>query len=104
MDLSSIAMWGIGIAVSVMIPVWARTAAAISRNGREVAELRGRIAAMEGTDANILGELGNAHRRIGGVGRVADQTAGEVRQMRSTLTVLQQSALGRRGGEVVDGD
>ena len=97
MDIGLIANVITGLLGALLAGAWARTAAAISRNGREVSELRGRISAMESNDANIMSELGNAHRRIGGVGRVADQTAGEVRQMRGTLTVLQQSAMGRVG-------
>ena len=78
------------IAVSVLVPLWLQTASAISRNGREVSELRGRIGAMERTDANLLDEVGAAHRRIGAIGRTTDGTAGEVRQMRSTLAVVQE--------------
>ena len=47
MDVPALVNWIVGLVVTVMVPVWGRTAAAISRNGREVAELRGRVTAIE---------------------------------------------------------
>ena len=101
MEIDTLFTWVIGVVVTVMVPLWARTAAAISRNGREVSELRGRIVAMESADASLANGLNDAHRRIGGIGRTADTSAGELRQVRSTLGILQQSRLTRGGGDGV---
>ena len=95
MDIGLIANVITGLLGALLAGAWARTAAAISRNGREVSELRGQIQAMQQTEASVLGELSNAHRRIGGVARTADSNAGELKQMRASVTVIQQTLLNR---------
>ena len=101
MDISNLIIWIIGLVVTVMVPVWARTAAAISRNGREVSELRGRLDAVEGAHSDLREDIGNAHRRIGGVGRTADRNAGAMEQLRGTLSAIMERLLARTtdGGE-----
>ena len=95
MEISDLVLWGLGIAVTVMVPVWARTAAAISRNGREVAELRGRLTAMETMHGSLSADITNVHQRIGGVARTTDRICGQNTQISSTLAVIQEHLLGR---------
>ena len=95
MDISNLIIWIIGLVVTVMVPVWARTAAAISRNGREVSELRGRLGAIESMHGNLNAEITNVHSRIGGVARTTDRICGQNTQISSTLAVIQEHLLGR---------
>ena len=94
----------VDMVVAVLVPLWLYVASQISRNGREVSELRGRIGVMEKHQAGLVGEVANAHRRIGGADRTANQTAGEMRQVRDTLATVQLSLIGQGdGGPARDG-
>ena len=88
MELSNLVTWALGLVVVVLSGVWARTAAAISRNGREVAELRGRVDAIEGGQGDVKEDLANARRRIGGIGRTTDHSAGVLKQVCGSLSVI----------------
>jgi len=85
----------IGVVVTVMVPVLGGTVAAISRNGREVARLAGRLDAMEKLHGHLEGQIDNVHQRVGGIARTTDRICGQNTQISSTLTVIQEHLLGR---------
>lgn len=97
MEIDTLVTWAIGMVVAVLSGVWARTVAAISRNSRETAELRGRVEAIEAGQRKVEDDVGRAHQRISGVGRTADRTAGTLEQVRSTLRTIQERLIGRPG-------
>ena len=96
MDLATIA---VSVVVAVLTGALARTMAAISRNGRETAELRGRMEAAEGGLGELKADIGNAHKRIGGIGRTTDNNAGALGELRHTHREILRHLFGRgRGG------
>lgn len=99
MEIGTLVTWIIGMVVAVLSGVWARTVAAISRNSRETAELRGRVDALEAGQRDVKDDVGRAHQRIGGIGRTADRSAGAQEQLKSTLQTIQERLLGRPGDE-----
>lgn len=99
MEIGTLITWAIGVVVAVLSGVWARTAATIARNGRETAELRGRVDALEAGAGDLKLDVGNAHRRISGVGRTADRNAGVLEQARNTLAIITRRLIGGGEGE-----
>lgn len=99
MELGGLITWALGLVVVALSGAWARTAAAISRNGREVAELRGRLVALEGSTGELKNDVSNAHKRIGGIGRTADRTAGRMDQAQASLSVVLERLVVRSGGD-----
>ena len=97
MDVGMLIATAAAAAVPVLM-LWLHTAASIARNAREVAELRGRIAAMKDENGRLAGQVANAFQRLGGVDRTANQTAGEMRQVRDTLAVVHERLIGRGEG------
>ncbi len=95
MELSELITWAIGLVVSAMVAFLGRLSATTSRNGRETAELRGRVDAMEKVHGQLLEEVRNVHHRIGGVGRTADQISGQMLQIGKMLTTMHEHLLQR---------
>ncbi len=95
MELAHLITWAIGLAVTAMMAFLGRLAAASARNGRETAELRGRVDAMERVHSQLSEELRNVHHRVGGVARTTDQIAGQMLQIGNTLTIMHEHLLQR---------
>ena len=108
MELSSLIQWALGLVIVVLSGAWGRTASKIAKNndatavlGAQIAELRGRVGAQEGSLSDCKNQVDRAHRRIGGVGRVTDENAGRIQQMSTTLVTIQERLLvppDRQGG------
>lgn len=86
--------WGVS---AVLVPLWLHTAAAIARNGRDVAELRGRVTAIEQFHGELSVEIRNLHQRVGGVAQTTNTMAGQMTSIGSQLTLITEHLL-KKGG------
>ena len=89
LPLGQLLSWGVS---AVLVPLWLHTAAAIARNGRDVAELRGRVKAIEQFHGELSSDIRNVHQRVGAVGRTTDTMAGQMSGIAKQLDALNASA------------
>ena len=99
METGDLIVWAIGIVVSVLAGVAARTGATIARNGRDLARMEGRVEAIERQQVVQGDELSRIHQRIGGVGTAVDRLCGQVSQLGQTLHTIHEYLLRRRRDE-----
>ncbi len=95
MEISDLFNWGTNIIILGIVPLLVSMFAAISRNGRETAELRGRIDTIERMHGHLSEELRNVHQRVGGVAKTTNQISGQMLQMGTTLTLMHEHLLQR---------
>ena len=99
MDIGNIVTGIIGLVVAILAGVWGRAAAAISSNSRETAKLQGQLDSLQKQVQHLETEVASVHQRVGGVGRTADRIAGQMLQIASSLTVIQEHLLQQGGGK-----
>ena len=83
-DVNTLLDW----AAAIMVPIWLHTAAAIARNGRDVAELRGRVKAIEQFHGELSVEIRNLHQRMGGVAQTTNEIKGQVSALTNIMTPI----------------
>ena len=99
MDLASLITWELGIVSTILAGVLGRLAQLTGRNGREVAELRGRVDVLSHTLDQLRGQMVELRARMDTVGTATHQVAGQIAEMSRLLQVQQEHLLARpRGG------
>jgi hypothetical protein len=92
LSISTLLGWGIS---AILVPLWLHTAVAISRNGRDVAELRGRVKAIEQFHGELSVEIRSLHQRTGGIAQTTNEIKGQVSALTNIMTPIFEHLLQR---------